>query len=64
MLQDITVNTTTYHFLFTLKTMPLPKFKKIDLFLKNYLKMALKTILFYLQQIDGSATALVDVYDK
>lgn len=44
--------------------MPLPKFKKIDLFLKNYFKMALKTILFYLQQIDGSATALVDVYDK
>jgi len=26
--------------------------------------MALKTTMFYLQQIDGSATAFIKVYDK
>lgn len=44
--------------------MPFSKYKKIDLFSKNYLNMAFKTTMFYLQQIDGSAIAVMGVYDK
>lgn len=43
--------------------MPFSKYKKIDLFSKNYLNMAFKTIMFYLQQIDGSAIAVIGVCD-
>lgn len=44
--------------------MPFSKYKKIDLFSKNYLNMAFKTTMFYLQQIDSSAIAIMGVYDK
>lgn len=47
MLQYV-LNTLGTYFIFILKTMPFPKYKK-QLFSKNHLNMVLKTKMFYLQ---------------